>query len=180
MTYFDVFGLAPSVDIDLTHLESRYRDLSLALHPDRHAQASSGERRLAAERTATLNEAFRVLKDPARRAFYVLKEFGVDLESESANVRPPLPVEFLEDILERREQLDAARAANDLARVATLGQAMSSDMKKALSEAQGALRLRLNADKPEAVSQAATALARVRYFLRFMEEVDAIEEASLA
>ena len=63
---------------------SSYRELSLQLHPDRFAQADAQERRLSLEQTTALNEAYKTLKDPVRRAFYLLKLHGVDLDREDA------------------------------------------------------------------------------------------------
>src|SRR4051794_6410518 len=72
-THFAVFALAPSPDLDVAALEKQYRELSLKLHPDRFARADAHERRLSLEQTTALNDAFKTLKDPVRRAFYLLK-----------------------------------------------------------------------------------------------------------
>ncbi len=71
-THFDVFGLRRSYDVDVPALEKQYRELSLQLHPDRVGQADARERLKALEGTTALNEAFKTLKDPVRRAFYLL------------------------------------------------------------------------------------------------------------
>ena len=174
MTHFELFGLLPSVDLDVKALEQKHRELSLASHPDRlPADADARARRLAAERTAALNDGVKVLKDPARRAFYVLELKGVKLDTEQAAAQLKMPMDFLEEIMERREALEAVKAAKDLDRAHAMAADIRAHHATALSEAQVALR----ADDVPAASQA---LGRVRYYARFLEEVDAFEEELLS
>jgi molecular chaperone HscB len=168
MNHFQLFGLEPGVDLDVKALEARFRQLALESHPDR--QSSAGARVEAAGRTASLNEALKVLKDPARRATYLLKLQGVDLEAEHAGAQVSLPLEFLEEVLERREALEAASARGDLAAAATLAAGIRTARAGALERAQAALRA-------GEVRRAALALAQLRYYGRFLEEFDAFEES---
>ncbi len=173
MTHFEIFGLAPSVDLDVKALEAQHRALALETHPDRLPQADARTRRIAAEKSAALNEAIKVLKDPVRRAFYVLELKGVKLDTEDAAAKVKMPMDFLEEIMERREALEAARASK---RIET-AQAMAAEIRAAkettLSLAQDALR-------KDDVATATVALGRVRYYSRFLEEVDAFEEELLS
>jgi molecular chaperone HscB len=165
VNHFEIFGLNPTVDLDVGALDAKYRELSLKHHPDR-----SGNRLEAVAVTAALNDAVRVLRDPVRRAFYVLKLKGVDLEREDGPAKQSMPVDFLEDILERREQLDGAKQARDAKRVRALAAEVEALSGTAFTSAQSALRL-------GDVQAATAAMAKVRYFARFLEEVEAIEEA---
>lgn len=169
MTHFEVFGLAPSVEVDVKALEQRHRELSLESHPDRFAQADARTRLAALERTTALNEAFKVLKDPVRRAFYLLKLRGVDLDSEASAAQAKMPLTFLEEVMERRERLEAMRASRDLTRARAMADATERDKTQALERARQALQAD---DVPEATHQ----LGRVRYFSRLIEEVEALEE----
>lgn len=174
MTHFDLFGLSPSVDLDVKALEQRHRELSLASHPDRlPADADARARRVAAERTAALNDAIKVLKDPARRAFYVLELKGVKLDTEQAAAKLKMPMNFLEEIMERREALEAVKGKKDLEGAHAMAADIRTHHAAALAEAQAALR----ADDVPTASQA---LGRVRYYARFLEEVDAFEEELLS
>jgi molecular chaperone HscB len=104
--YFDLFGLPTSFDIDVTDLTVRYRKLAREAHPDRFVSGSDAERRLAVQMTATLNEAFRVLKEPASRARYLLETKGITFpEGTVAAVAPA----FLMQQMELRERLDDLR-----------------------------------------------------------------------
>lgn len=171
MTHFEVFGLLASPDLDVKALEQRHRALCLECHPDRFAGADAKLRVQALARTTALNDAFKVLKDPVRRAFYLLTLQGIDLDSGAASPLK-LPVEFLGEVMERREQLEAAFASRDVGKARALADAMGRLGAEALARAQEFLR----AGKPH---DAAAQLARVRYFARFLEEVDAFEEELL-
>ncbi len=180
-THFDVFGLPASQDVELPSLEKQFRDLSLQLHPDRFAQAEPRERRLSLEQTTSLNEAYKTLKDPVRRAFYLLKLHGVDLDREDAGAQKDMPLEFLEEVMELREALDEAIAARDLTAVQAMAVDVTARQKAALSEASEALRaLRRHPGDAERLKKASHALGRVRYFTRFLEQVEAFEEEMLA
>lgn len=179
-THFDVFGLPPGVDVDLGTLEKTHRELSLKLHPDRFAHAEAKERRLSLEQTTALNEANRVLKDPVRRAFYLLKLHGVDLEREEDPAQRQMPMEFLEEVMTLREELDEAREKKDVERAQAMGVEVEKRKKAALAEAQQALRALLaSPSDAESRTKASQSLGRVRYFTRFLDEVAAIEEEAL-
>lgn len=180
-THFDLFGLSPSPDVDLAALERQHRELSLKLHPDRFAQAEARERRLSLELTTALNEAYKALKDPARRATYLLKLHGVDLEREDAGAQRSMPLAFLEEVMELREALDEAMGARDADRVQKMARDVGGRRAAALQEGLDTLRTLARGGPDEAaVKKASHALGRVRYFTRFLEQVDAFEEEMLA
>lgn len=168
MTHFDLFNLLPSVDLDVAALETAHRKLAMAWHPDR-AGAEPHARRLAAEKSAALNDAVKVLKDPVRRAFYVLELKGVKLDSDQAAAKVKMPMDFLEEIMEQREALDALKAQRKLEAAHAMAVNVREACNKTLAQAQAALRR-------DDVPVATTALGRVRYYTRFLEEVDAFEE----
>ena len=167
MTHFDLFNLAPSVDLDVAALEAQHRKLAMESHPDRVADPHA--RRLAAEKSAALNDAIKVLKDPVRRAFYVLELKGVKLDSDQAAAKVKMPMDFLEEIMEQREELEAVKARRNLEAAHAMAEKMRTTRNQTLATAQEALR-------KDDVPTATTALGRVRYYTRFLEEVDAFEE----
>ncbi len=173
MTHFEVFGLAPSLDVDVGALEQKLRELSLVHHPDRLKTGDARERRVALEKTTALNDAFKVLKDPLRRAFYLLKLRGVDLENEAAAEKASMPLEFLEEVMERREALEHARAQKDSAAVKRMAVEVTGLKAAAFARATAALN-------GNDTATAAHQLGRVRYFTSFLEEVDAYEEETFA
>jgi len=101
--YFEFFGLPERLDIDLVDLEKRYYALSRQWHPDRFARKSPAERDEAEQNTALLNDAYRTLKDPVRRAEYVLGRNGLSASQQSA------PPDLLEEVFELNMALEELR-----------------------------------------------------------------------
>lgn len=65
LTHYDVLGVAPTARVD--EIREAYRQLAREHHPDRTAASGAGEGSVS---MSSINEAYRVLNDPARRAVY--------------------------------------------------------------------------------------------------------------
>ncbi len=170
---FDTLGLAPVYGLDLPAAEATYRELARTLHPDRHAGKSASERRAALSRAIEVNEAWRALRDPVRRAEALLVRLGVPVGERSEPVGDPA---LLLDVMERREALAEARAARDLAAVRRLGAEMRErDAALQAELAQGFATL-ASPPEPEARDALLHKLAELRYVRRFLEEVGEIED----
>jgi len=65
LTHYDVLGVAPTARVD--EIREAYRRLAREHHPDRTAASGSA---VGAVSMSAINEAYRVLNDPARRAVY--------------------------------------------------------------------------------------------------------------
>jgi molecular chaperone HscB len=180
-THFETLGLARAVDLDAALLAQRHKQLSLEFHPDRQGGADARARRVSAEKSTAINEAYRVLKDPYSRAFYLLSLHGVDLGSEDgAATQKSMPLSFLEEVMDKREALESARARKDTSAAASMGAQVTVERAAALEAGLAALRvLEAAPGDREALEKAAHQLGRVRYFTRFLEEVEAIEEEGL-
>ncbi|MCB9748768.1 MAG: Fe-S protein assembly co-chaperone HscB [Myxococcales bacterium] len=162
--FFQIFALDRGYALDRDALERRYLELASAVHPDRFVGAPAGERRLAMERSSALNEAYRALRDPVRRAEYLVKLGGVDLDSSDPETGAPRPTQaFLIEMIELREQLEEARGDDDA--VDELRDAIETRADGALDDAIAALG---RGETPAA----ARALVVHRYLRRFLEEVD--------
>jgi molecular chaperone HscB len=110
--YFQLFNLPEQYAIDTKLLEANFRKIQSASHPDRFVNAAASEK-LASMQQATLsNEAYDTLKNAARRAKYLLARRGIDAVAETNTA---LPMDFLMQQMEWREQLDDAKQANDIA-----------------------------------------------------------------
>jgi molecular chaperone HscB len=168
---FDTLGLEPRFDLDLAAVEQRHRDLSRALHPDRYTGAPAAERRLSLSRAIDVNESFRVLKDPVRRAEALLRRAGAAM-SETSEPKPP--PSLLMEMMEQREELSDAARAKDLGRVAALGRAM--DARRAEVERRLGLALDAGSEGPQKIAAALPSLGELRYIRRFLDEVSAIED----
>jgi molecular chaperone HscB len=105
MDPFAVFGLAVAHDLDPRALETRYIELSRACHPDHHAQADADAQVAMLTRAADVNEAYRVLRDPWRRAEAMLAQRAPGLLASCKTLAPA----FLMDAMELAEQVAEAR-----------------------------------------------------------------------
>jgi len=165
---FAAVGLPRRYDVDLDDLERRFRDRSRLFHPDRFARASPRERRFSLERTTRLNDAYRTLRDPRRRAGYLMKLLGHDPLADARTLHDP---EFLEEQLELREGLALARERNDQ-RALSLLVLGARDRLAALDEEVARL-FAAPEPEPDALLAIARALARARYFENVIVEADA-------
>src|SRR5207237_5495976 len=115
--YFELFELPQRFGCDSVSLENAYRRLQTEVHPDRFASGSEQDKRLALQSSARVNEAYSALKDPVLRAQYLLSLNGIDALSE---IDTQLPMEFLEQQLERREKAAEASARSDSQAIASI------------------------------------------------------------
>lgn len=128
--YFDLFGLNQAFRIDASALESQYRAIQSASHPDRFVTAPSAEK-LKSMQTATLaNEAYQTLKNPASRAQYLLSLHQINATKETNTA---MPADFLMQQMEWREALEDFKAAQDINGLDTLAKEMRQEA-KTLSE----------------------------------------------
>jgi hypothetical protein len=67
-THYDVLGVSQNASVE--DLRRAYLDLARSLHPDRTLGAAAAEAELASRRMQEVNEAWRVLKEPASRGAY--------------------------------------------------------------------------------------------------------------
>lgn len=163
---FSTLGVPARFALPMKDVEQRHRDLSRALHPDRHAKASPAERRVAIERAMAVNEAWRTLRDPLSRALALLSLHHVAITEGSA-----APPALLMEVMELREALDASR--RDPARVSALRDAVRA--KIAAEESVLAAVFDGAEVAPEALERARGAAMKLKYFRRFEEEADAME-----
>ena len=108
--HFDLFQLPARYTIDMAALDAAYRDVQGQVHPDRFVNATDAEKRVAMQWATRANEAYQTLKHPQKRAQYLCELNGVDLQTESNTA---MPMDFLMQQMEWREELGDARAAKD-------------------------------------------------------------------
>lgn len=168
--HFAVLGIPRGFRIDERELEERFRELSRLLHPDRHASGSATERRLALEKMVQVNDAWRTLRDPVRRAVYLLSLEGIDLsEGSTSGAGKDLPPDFLMEVMERSEALADARAAKDEAAVQSMAQTLRSERDEALAD----LARCFDESRWE---DAARQVGVIRTYDRFLAEIRAWED----
>ncbi len=107
--YYHFFGLPRTLSLDQTLLQDRFYSMSRLLHPDRYTRRSDQEKRYSLEASSILNDAYRVLRDPIRRAEYVLREAGYEIGEQRSKDVPP---ELLEEVFELNMALDELRSGD--------------------------------------------------------------------
>lgn len=172
---FAVFDLPAVFALPQDELERRHLDLAKAVHPDRYAQALPAERRDAANRAATVSEAFRILRDPVKRAEAIFRLAGIGV---SENEVPKASTAFLMDVMEQREALSDARAAKDPAAILQLTKAIEASEGGALEALASKLAWKEGTPK-EDLLPLLQQLSELRYYRRFLEEAErALDDCS--
>lgn len=129
--YFSLLGLKPVFNIDLPTLETNYRQLQSAAHPDRFVAASAAEQIQSMQVATKVNDAYRTLKSPASRAAYLLSLNDIDALAEN---NTSMPADFLMQQMEWREQLADASQAQDEPALEQLLHTMQQTAKQLQSE----------------------------------------------
>ncbi|MGF1641611.1 MAG: Fe-S protein assembly co-chaperone HscB [Rhodospirillales bacterium] len=111
--HFARLALAVGFDIDVATLDRRYFDGQRLLHPDRFATRSPRERALSQRQAVCLNEAYETLKDPLRRADYLVHLKGAGVLQEGCNLVNDQ--ELLNEAMELRQALAEAETAAEVA-----------------------------------------------------------------
>lgn len=108
--FFELFELPVQFDLDSNALAARFRTLQKTLHPDRHASASSAEKRWSMQAASVVNDGYQTLKVPLRRAIYLLSLNGLSTDEETDTRMAP---EFLMEQMDLREALEEASDSPD-------------------------------------------------------------------
>jgi molecular chaperone HscB len=157
---FAFFGLQPSLDVDDAALDAQFRQLQRKLHPDRFVKGTAQERRFSLEQTTLLNDSYKTLKDPVRRTEHLLQLRGVSGE-------PKMSPQFLEETLDDREKLQDAKAS---------GEPLDGLADGVRAKRDGTLQeVRTLIESGGDLSQAAELLARMKYYARYLDEVEGRE-----
>lgn len=122
--FFSLFGLPRQQALEADKLELLYRDIQTRVHPDKHAHLSDAEKRLAMQWATHVNEAYQTLKDPLRRARYLLHLAGHDVQLETNTA---MSVEFLMAQMALREAVAEAKEAGDAAALDGLHQRLRKE-----------------------------------------------------
>lgn len=135
--HFARLGVDVGFDIDPGSLDRSYFERQRLLHPDRFATRTARERALSQSQATSINEAYETLKDPLRRADYLLHLGFSGATPEGCHLVNDM--ELLTEAIELREALAEAgtpadiaaltrRAANDIDRcTADLSRAFAAD-----------------------------------------------------
>lgn len=167
MDYFTLFSLPIHFNVDISALSSRYQELQRQYHPDRYATASESEKRQSIQQTAMINDAYQTLKDPLRRAEYLLSLHGFDVRNEQQTMRDTA---FLMEQLELREELDAIEHKPD---VESLLFAFSQRVEKMTRQRNDQLIQELD---NQSWQTAADTVRKLRFLDKLQQQIEQLEE----
>ena len=161
-TFFEVLGLPAQMRQERGIVDRSFREASKHVHPDRLGPGAPAlERRIAVERTAHLNEAYRALKSDQSRAEYLLSLEGVVVGDEMARTKDPA---FLMEMMEHQEAVDTAKSVDVLeeqrSEVVTRRRALMDSLTRYFDDREGRQE------------DAAKALDELRYLRRLIERID--------
>ena len=111
--FYEFFGIDRKLKVDNDDLQKRFYELSRQWHPDRFGRKSAGEQAQALEATAILNDGYRTLRDPIKRAEYLLTEEGFPIGEQRSRDVPP---ELLEEVFELNMVLEELKSGEESAR----------------------------------------------------------------
>jgi len=167
--YFELFDLPVSFDVDPDVLAVRYRTLQQHVHPDKYVTSSAQERRLSIQHAAHINDAFEVLRNPLKRAQYLLELKGMAVNESGAG----LDHEFLMEQMELRETLEAIPQAEDPAT------ALNHFMEKIDNygkEYVATLRSQFASSTEESLKQANETVKKLQFINKLKEETIELED----
>ena len=170
LSLFAVAGLPETYELDVQALRTQVLALQKGLHPDRFANAEPAARRYSLEWSTRLNEALAILRDPLRRADYLLQRQGVDALGEQVKVADP---ELLMTQMIYRERLEDLVAARDLSGMEALRQEVDTAVTGVVQRLRGLLGI-LPCAEPEA---AGAALRELQFLDKLFGEIDRSEES---
>lgn len=168
-TDFEIFGLPMQFELDGQALSQSYLKLQNTTHPDRFANASAQEKRMAVQWTTRLNEAYKRLSNPTERAIYWCELQGEDPRGRQSN----LPPQLLMQQMEWRESLEDA---SDIDSLEDLMDEVMAERKRCLTQ----IAQQIDSDQDaKAATQTAQGLLFVDKFVSELKKrIEQLEDAS--
>jgi molecular chaperone HscB len=170
VNYFQLFNLDAHFSLDLAELSSIYQTLQKKVHPDRFSHASAQEQLIAVQKSALINDAYETLKNPLKRAEYLLNQRGTDMPSEQASFSDN---RFLIHQMELHEMLAEIKSANDIDAAFEEVNATFTEEYQALFKA---MTLTLDENSTESNIQAGEQLRKLKFYQKLMVDLERLEE----
>lgn len=169
--HFARLGLERRFAQDVDAITRAHRALQRKLHPDRFVSKGDRVRMLSLQHATALNDASRILRDPLRRADYLLGLAGREMDAEEGKLK--LDGAFLMEVFELREAIgelsgidahvERGRLERDIAqryerRLATLAEGLDAE----------------GARTPEELDGLAQLAAQLRYLRNILQDLQAL------
>ena len=167
---FALFDLPVAFQVDSALLNERYLALQKSLHPDNFSAASAQEQRLAIQKSAEINDALRILKDPITRADSIIAiNTG---ETENPEEKSNNDIDFLMQQMEWRETLENIENRQDTDELTAFTQEINQIRHAILSELSTALT-----EQQWDIARAIT--DKLRFIKKLQAEIERVEETLL-
>jgi len=160
--FFQLFGLPEHYRLDNAQLDLQYHALQMQVHPDKSAHLSEAERRVSMQWATRTNEAYQTLRNPIRRARYLLELHGVDTQEETNTA---MPMDFLMEQMEWREAIEEAQQASDAAELDKLETRLQHEVR----QLQELLAVKL--DDEQGYAAAAESVRKLKFMEKLAEEI---------
>lgn len=165
--YFEIFAIPVAFQVNLTTLADHYRDLQAQVHPDRVAVGSEHDKIMAIQAASLLNEAYETLSSPQKRAAYLLRLEGIDVDQvEQTDLSSEL---LLEQIQIREELEELPRDESALDELEQLRNRIAERLTKCQQEFAKALGNNRH-------SLAKRSYYEMQYFAKLVIEIESLEE----
>jgi len=161
---FSMFNLPRRFELDVEALRQRFLSLSAQHHPDRFDDPI--DQADAAERSSEINEAHQILSDPEKRAELLLTLKGGPAKSDDNS----LPPDLLMEVMEVREEMEAALHEQDDAELARLKQWAILQKNNRLTQIGQTLDAQETLT-PEAAARVRLELNALRYAQRMLDQM---------
>ncbi len=162
---FTLFGLPETYRLDRADLDARWKRLAAQVHPDRHIGQGAATQAQSMQWALRVNEAYRRLRDPLRRAAYLCERRGAPIEAES---NTHMCTAFLMEQMQWREALDDADSADDIDRLNAEVKARQKGLFDTVARALD--------DMPDA-GRAAEAVRSLMFVDRFLQDIERRRDA---
>ncbi|MGY4675091.1 Fe-S protein assembly co-chaperone HscB [Ursidibacter arcticus] len=164
---FELFNLPVQFDIDSAQLSERYLALQKSLHPDNFSASSSTEQRLAMQKSAEVNDALHILKDPILRAESIIQiHTGENRDIEQKSQRD---MAFLMQQLEWRETLENIESAKNETKLTAFTQEIELEQKKIIEQLTNLLA-------QQQWENALIVSDKLRFIKKLLIEIERVEE----
>ena len=167
---FALFNLPVAFQVDSALLNERYLALQKSLHPDNFSAVSAQEQRLAMQKSAEINDALRILKDPIARADSIIAlNTG---EQENPEEKSNKDIGFLMQQMEWRETLENIENRQDTDELTAFAKEINQIRHAILSELSTALDAQ-HWDIARAITD------KLRFIKKLQAEIERVEETLL-
>ncbi len=109
VSFFSIFGIKPSIDIDKEMLDRNYSELIKLIHPDKFINSTEDEKLIAEVNTATINKAYSILSSDISICEYILNETNIQKISEVIDDED----NFLSEEIDLHEKLIGIKSINE-------------------------------------------------------------------